>query len=72
MPKYLVKRDVLIAHESRIAKEGTTIEVVFPQVVNHKGEKVDMKLGDTFELVPDEDGKPSKDGKSKKDDNLAG
>lgn len=71
MTKYLVKRDVLIAHESRLAKEGDIIETTFPKVKNSKGESVDMKLGDVFELLPEDEEKPSK-GKGKKDDSLEG
>jgi hypothetical protein len=44
MPRYLAKRDTLIAHESRVVKAGDEFEATFPE---------HMKLGDNLELLPE-------------------
>lgn len=59
MPKYLVKKDTWISHESRKVYEGEKVDINWPKGSEPKA------LGDNLELLKVEKGA------EKKDENLA-
>lgn len=65
MPKYIARRDTLLAHENRVVKAGEEFTTTFPKVKNHEGKEVEITLADNIELL--EDDKPAKKSKAKQD-----
>lgn len=45
MPRYLIKRDTWISHAGRLAREGETVDITWPEGAEPK------KLGDNMELA---------------------
>ncbi len=58
MPRYLVKRDTWISHQGKLAREGETVDIDWPEGAEPK------KLGPNLEPADAE--KPAKAGKAAK------
>jgi hypothetical protein len=60
MPKYIARRDTLLAHENRVVKAGEEFTTTFPKVKNHEGKEVEITLADNIELVDEKAAAKSK------------